>query len=113
MEGFLRRLLDKDDGVASKLRAAATFYVVPNMNPDGAVRGHLRTNAAGSNLNREWAPTQIAGTAGTTEYAAPTLERSPEVLHVLREVDATGCDCFLDVHGDEELPYNFIAGAWL
>ena len=29
-------------------------YIVPNMNPDGSRRGHLRTNAAGSNLNREW-----------------------------------------------------------
>ncbi len=35
------------------------------MNPDGTWRGHLRTNAVGSNLNREW--------------AEPTLERSPEV----------------------------------
>ena len=24
------------------------------MNPDGSVRGNLRTNAAGANLNREW-----------------------------------------------------------
>jgi len=38
---------------------------VPNVNPDGAMRGHLRTNAAGANLNREW--------------AKPTMEHSPEV----------------------------------
>ena len=31
--------------------------------------------------------------------------------HVLRKMDETGCDLFLDVHGDEELPYNFISGA--
>lgn len=91
MEGFLNRLLDKDDGVATKLRAEATFYVVPNMNPDGAVRGHLRTNACGANLNREW--------TSTGDYQAPTLKRSPEVFHVLREVESTGCDCFIDVHG--------------
>jgi murein tripeptide amidase MpaA len=102
MEGFLRRLLDKNDGVACKLREEATFYVVPNMNPDGAIRGHLRTNACGANLNREW--------ASTGDYEAPTLQRSPEVYHVLREVDAAGCDLFIDVHGDEEMPYNFIAG---
>ena len=39
---------------------------VPNMNPDGSYRGHLRTNASGANLNREW--------------KNPTLERSPEVM---------------------------------
>jgi hypothetical protein len=42
-------------------------------NVDGASRGHLRTNASGANLNREWAP--------KGDYAAPTLERSPEVFH--------------------------------
>jgi hypothetical protein len=31
-----------------------TFHIVPNMNPDGSRRGHLRTNAVGVNLNREW-----------------------------------------------------------
>ena len=96
MEGALERLIDPSDPVARKLRAATTLHVVPNMNPDGSCRGHLRTNAAGANLNREW--------------AAPTLERSPEVLHVLNAMVATGVDFALDVHGDEALPYNFIAG---
>lgn len=30
--------------------------------------------------------------------------------HVLKRMEATGCDLFVDVHGDEELTYNFIAG---
>jgi murein tripeptide amidase MpaA len=97
MEGFLHRLLDADDALAKKLLGAATFYVVPNMNPDGSVRGHLRNNAAGANLNREW--------------ESPSRERSPEVLAVRDRMDQTGVDLALDVHGDEELPYNFIAGA--
>ena len=50
--------------------AWCTFRVVPNMSPDGSVRGQLRTNACGANLNREW--------ASTGAYEAPTLERSPE-----------------------------------
>jgi murein tripeptide amidase MpaA len=41
---------------------------------------------------------------------APTLERSPEVFHVLNEMNKTGVDIFVDVHGDEELPFNFIVG---
>ncbi|WBH17360.1 M14 family metallopeptidase [Sphingomonas radiodurans] len=81
---------------AAPLLEAATVHVVPNMNPDGTRRGHLRTNAAGVNLNREW--------------HAPALDRSPEVLHVLAAMDESGVDFALDVHGDEAIAANFIAG---
>ncbi len=94
-EGALDWLVSGDPA-AEKLRAAATLHVVPNMNPDGSVRGHLRTNAAGVNLNREW--------------HAPSLERSPEVFHVRAAMDATGVDFAIDVHGDEAIPYVFLAG---
>ncbi|MBG22033.1 MAG: hypothetical protein CMF22_01045 [Idiomarinaceae bacterium] len=96
IEGMLGRLLDDEDGAARKLLQNNVFYVVPNMNPDGSVRGHLRTNAVGTNLNREW--------------AEPTLEKSPEVYYVLKAMDETGVDLYLDIHGDENLPYNFLAG---
>lgn len=97
MEGFLSRLLDPADALAGSLLARATVHLVPHMNPDGAVRGHLRTNAAGANLNREW--------------HEPSLTRSPEVLHVRDAMDASGVDLCLDVHGDEKLPYVFLSGA--
>jgi murein tripeptide amidase MpaA len=96
IEGFLERLLDEDDGVSRDLLNRAVFYIVPNMNPDGSVRGHLRTNAVGANLNREW--------------LEPTMERSPEVYLVRDKMLSTGVDMFLDVHGDEALPINFVAG---
>ena len=96
VEGLLARLLDPEDPVARELRRRAVFHVVPNMNPDGSFRGNLRVNAAGANLNREW--------------QNPTRERSPEVLLVRQRMEQTGVDFCLDVHGDEALPYNFIAG---
>lgn len=105
-EGLLERLLGIDgsvDGLVAQLLQKYTFYIVPNMCPDGSVHGYLRTNAGGHNLNREWAP--------SVNYDAPTLERSPEVYYVLRKMDETGVDAFLDVHGDEELPFNFLAGS--
>ena len=43
-------------------------------------------------------------------YLAPDLERSPEVYYVRRKMAETGCDFFLDVHGDEKLPANFLSG---
>jgi murein tripeptide amidase MpaA len=96
VEGMVRRLLDEDDGVAKSLLENNTFYVIPNMNPDGSARGHLRTNAVGTNLNREW--------------ETPSLEKSPEVYYTLKAMDEIGVDMFLDIHGDEALPYNFVAG---
>ena len=96
VDGLLQRLLSTTDKLAIALRHAATFYIVPNMNPDGSVLGNLRTNAAGANLNREW--------------LAPSRERSPEVSCVRDAIHATGCDAFLDIHGDENLPYVFVAG---
>ena len=96
MEGALEKLTDEDDPVARKLRQECTFRVVPNMNPDGSRRGHLRTNAVGVNLNREW--------------HAPTAEKSPEVLCVRNAMDETGVDFAMDVHGDEAIPANFLAG---
>ncbi|MEX0583122.1 MAG: M14-type cytosolic carboxypeptidase [Sneathiella sp.] len=97
MEGLLDRLLDPFDAVSTALLDKVCFHVVPNMNPDGSRRGHLRTNATGANLNREW--------------QEPDMERSPEVYLVRGKMRDTGVDFCLDVHGDEALPHNFIAGA--
>lgn len=96
IEGMLARLLDDADPLARALRERATFHIVPNMNPDGAVLGNLRTSATGANLNREW--------------LAPTMERSPEVRLVRDAIHASGCAAFFDIHGDENLPHVFVAG---
>ena len=67
------------------------------MSPGGGRRGNLRVNAAGGNLNREW--------------AEPSMAKSPEVFLTREKMRETGVDFCLDVHGDEALPYVFIAGA--
>lgn len=97
IEGVLHKLLDDEDSHAAALLDKAVFYIVPNMNPDGSVRGHLRTNAVGVNLNREW--------------QSPSIEKSPEVYFVREKMRETGVDMCLDVHGDEAIPYNFFAGS--
>ena len=95
-EGLLSRLLDHQDPTARALLDCATFYIVPNMNPDGAALGNQRTNAAGADLNREW--------------QNPSPGRSPEVYAVRQKMHETGVDLFLDIHGEEALPYVFAAG---
>ncbi|MEE4209498.1 MAG: M14-type cytosolic carboxypeptidase [Parvularcula sp.] len=92
-EGFCEELLSGGE----LLLKNAVVYVVPIMNPDGVARGHLRTNAAGTDLNRAW--------------AEPSETKSPEVFAVLKAMDKTGCDLFLDAHGDEAIANNFVAGA--
>ncbi len=96
MEGALDMLTAARDPVANALREKCTLHIIPNMNPDGSCRGHLRTNAVGTNLNREW--------------ASPSKEKSPEVLCVRDEMDRTGVHWAMDIHGDEAIPANFIAG---
>jgi murein tripeptide amidase MpaA len=131
-EGLLQRLIGLDNGeggghgdawmdtfttttqldpVTQQALNLYTFYIVPNMNLDGSVRGYLRTNAGGQNLNREWTRSSFTKEGAIIPYEAPTLERSPEVYHVLNKIQQTGVDVFLDVHGDEELPFNFVSGA--
>lgn len=99
MEGLIHKLVDEEDGLGRTLLKNCVFYLVPNMNPDGAYLGNLRVNSAGANLNREW--------------LTPTLEKSPEVYYVREKMISTGVDVFLDVHGDEAIPYLFTAGCEL
>jgi murein tripeptide amidase MpaA len=96
IEGLLESLLDNDNPIAKTLLQHCRFHVVPNMNPDGSYRGNLRTNARGANLNREW--------------LEPSMENSPEVFLVREKMHQTGVNMFLDIHGDEAIPYNFVAG---
>ena len=96
MEGALDCLTDPADPVARRLRQLCRFHIVPNVNPDGSCRGHLRTNAVGINLNREW--------------ASPSADKSPEVLCIRAAMDETGVDFAMDVHGDEAIPAVFLAG---
>ena len=96
MEGALDVLTDPADSVGRTLRKYCRLHIVPNCNPDGSRRGHLRTNAVGTNLNREW--------------AEPSAEKSPEVLAIRNRMDETGVDFAMDVHGDEAIPVAFLAG---
>lgn len=94
MEGVIDRLQAADPQIQALL-AVADLYLVPNMNPDGAYHGHLRTNARGRDLNRAWQDS--------------SADYTPEVFFVQQQMDKHGVDLFIDVHGDEEIPYVFTA----
>lgn len=96
MDGLIKRLFDKQDPISHALLSNCKFNLVPNMNPDGAILGNLRTNSCGVNLNREW--------------LVPTIENSPEVFYVREKMLSDTVDMFFDIHGDEALPYVFTSG---
>lgn len=96
MEGLIYRLCDEQDAASITLLQNHVFYLVPNMNPDGAYHGNLRTNTTGTNLNREW--------------LTPSIDKSPEVYHTRNKMLETGVDIFFDIHGDEALPFVFTSG---
>lgn len=96
IEGLIKQLISKDTDNLHRL-AQTVFYIVPNMNPDGSFLGNHRTNQKGRNLNREW--------------SASNQNDSPEVYYVQKKMHETGVDLFLDIHGDEEIPYSFIMSA--
>ncbi len=77
--------------LARALLERATVHVVPRMNPDGVAAGNHRTTPLGVDLNRSWA-----------DPRAPI-----EVSSVRAAMAASGADVFVDVHGDERLPWVF------
>jgi len=95
IKGMLERLMNENDADSISLLSQAVFYVVPSMNLDGSIAGNIRVNGAGRDLNREW--------------ANPSEDHSPEVFHVKNKMLSIGVDLCLDIHGDEELPYNFVS----
>lgn len=101
-QGLAEALSDPHNPKARALLRSARVHLAPNACPDGTFRGHLRTNAAGANLNREWKA--VPGDL-------PDLARAPEAFYLTRAMDANPPDLLIDAHGDEELPYVFIAGA--
>lgn len=92
-EGVIETLLKHFSDNANSEKKI-TFFIVANMNPDGTALGNHRTNANGINLNRHW--------------ANPDPFLCPEVFYVKHAMFEFGVDLFIDVHGDETLPYNFM-----
>ena len=108
-EGVVDRLLELsgtdvtyENGEAdaqSNLLDHAVVYVVPNMNPDGGVRGHHCTNAAGQNLNECW---------GGLNGVGAWRRKAPETEAAMKAMQSIGGpDILLDIHQDETRPYEF------
>jgi hypothetical protein len=92
-EGALRYLLS---GEAAQIRRTTVFRMFPMADPDGVVRGGVRFNANGYDLNRNW---DAVDPAKMPEIAAQRQA-------VLDWVDGGGrVDLFLTLHNTETAEY--------
>ena len=91
LEGFVKRLLERK----SALKKKYTFFIIPNANPDGNVRGHWYVTSKGINLNRDW-----------------LNPKSPEVKAIKKQMDKYGYDLVFDLHGDEGCKNHFLANSY-
>ena len=101
MEGVLRFLVS-DDAEAKELRDRVVFHLVPTMDPDGLVEGHVRFNSLGNDVNRHWPEVDLS--------QPKSRERMPEIWAVKRalfsRLDAgERVDVLLNLHNTETNEY--------
>lgn len=94
VEGLMEALTD-GTRPGRRLLEVARVHVIPRMNLDGAALGNHRTDAAGVDQNRAW------------DSATPPIE----VAAARAAMKAFGGDLFVDVHGEERLPWVFAQAA--
>ena len=88
LEGFVKKLMERKN---KKNLSKYTFYIIPNLNPDGNKRGYWYVTSKGINLNRDWLHT-----------------KSPEVKAVKNQMKKYGYDLVFDIHGDEGCKNHFL-----
>jgi murein tripeptide amidase MpaA len=87
LEGLFKRLKERKSEMFKKY----TFYIIPNLNPDGNILGHWYLTSKGINLNRDWDNT-----------------KSQEVKCVKKQMAKYGYDLVFDFHGDEGCNNHFL-----
>ena len=108
-QDFVERLF-VDDDLAHRFRSRFAIGLVPEINPDGVVRGHWRTNQRGVDLNRDWGPFTQPETRGVAEWMARLHEKAP--LQLFIDFHSTSYDVFYMPHAtDDPFPPGF-AAAW-
>ena len=90
LNGFIKRILERKNKLFSKY----TFYIIPNANPDGNVRGHWYVTSSGINLNRDW-----------------KKNNSVEVTAIKKCIDKIGYHLVFDIHGDEGSKNHFLVSS--
>ena len=86
LEGFVKRIMER-----KILLKKYTFYIIPNANPDGNIKGNWYTTSQGYNMNRNW-----------------FNNKSKEVKVIKKQLNKYGYDLVFDLHGDEGGKKHFL-----
>lgn len=106
-QDFVERLF-MDDDLAQRFRARYALGLVPEINPDGVIRGHWRTNRRGVDLNRDWGPFTQPETSGVANWMARLQQQAP--LQLFMDFHSTSYDVFYMPHAtDDPFPPGFAA----
>jgi hypothetical protein len=109
-QNFVERLFGDDD-LAKRFRDRFTIGLVPEVNPDGVVRGYWRTNVRGMDLNRDWGPFTQPETRGVAKWLAGLNERAP--LRLFIDFHSTNRDVFYMPHASDDPEPKGYSAAWL
>jgi len=85
---------------ARAFRARYRILVVPQLNPDGVVEGHWRTNAHGTDLNRDWGIFREPETRAVADALQRHLEARGRTLVFALDFHSTWYDIFYTVTED-------------
>lgn len=109
---FTERLLAKDE-LAVRYRQRFATTVIPQLNPDGAVRGHWRHNFGKVDLNRDWGPFTQPETRLVRDYSAALTGPGNQRLRLMIDFHSTNRDVIFSLPaGTQTDPADFLSG-WL
>uniref|UniRef100_A0A668AJS6 Cytosolic carboxypeptidase 1 n=1 Tax=Myripristis murdjan TaxID=586833 RepID=A0A668AJS6_9TELE len=100
MKGTLEFLMGTSP-LASSLREAYIFKIVPMLNPDGVVNGNHRCSLSGEDLNRQW--------QSPNPELHPTIYHTKGLLQYLAHIQRTPL-VFCDYHGHSRKKNVFMYG---
>ena len=86
LEGFVKRIMER-----KMLLNKYTFFIIPNANPDGNIKGNWYTTSQGYNMNRNW-----------------FNNKTKEVKIIKKQLNKHGYDLVFDLHGDEGCKKHFL-----
>ncbi|TDK21087.1 hypothetical protein E2F46_15430 [Luteimonas aestuarii] len=111
LAGFVEALA-ADTPAARAFRERVRVLVAPQLNPDGVLEGHWRTNANGTDLNRDWGPFAEPETRALRDALDAELARGGHVAFAI-DFHSTFQDILYTVTEDPSRAEGGLMHAWI
>lgn len=105
--------LAADTPLARGFRSRYGILVVPQLNPDGVVEGHWRTNANGTDLNRDWGIFREPETRALAEALQQHVAARGRTLSFALDFHSTWYDIFYTVTEDPARRPGGVLRRWM